>query len=139
MDEPTSGLDPLMQREFYSILKERNEQGATVFLSSHMLSEIQRYCKHAAVIREGKLLVSDSVKTLGHTGAKRVTLKGINKLPQLEGIRDVKTDESSINFLYSGKPDLLLKALSELSVMDVTITEPDLEDVFMHYYTRDVK
>ena len=56
LDEPTSGLDPLMQRQFYSILQKRNEEGATVFLSSHILSEIERYCKHAAVIREGKLL-----------------------------------------------------------------------------------
>ena len=60
LDEPTSGLDPLMQREFYSLLKERNEEGATVFLSSHILSEVQRYCKHAAVVREGSLLISDS-------------------------------------------------------------------------------
>ena len=69
LDEPTSGLDPLMQKEFYSLLKERNDEGATVFLSSHVLSEIGRYCKSAAVIREGRILVSDSVQTLGN--AKR--------------------------------------------------------------------
>lgn len=56
LDEPTSGLDPLMQREFYAILQERNKEGATIFLSSHVLSEVQRYCKNAAIIREGRLL-----------------------------------------------------------------------------------
>ena len=137
LDEPTSGLDPLMQLEFYSVLKERNEEGATVFLSSHILSEVQRYCKHAAVIREGKLLVSDSVEKLGHTGAKRVTLQGINKLSGIENIRDVKSGDNTVSFLYSGKPDILLKKLSELPITDITIAEPGLEEVFMHYYTKE--
>ncbi len=139
LDEPTSGLDPLMQLEFYSVLKERNEEGATVFLSSHILSEVQRYCKHAAVIREGKLLVSDSVEKLGHTGAKRVTLQGINQLSGIENIRDVKSGDNTVSFLYSGKPDILLKKLSELPITDITIAEPGLEEVFMHYYTKEEK
>jgi len=79
LDEPTSGLDPLMQKEFYSIVKERNDEGATVFLSSHILSEVERYCKSAAVIKDGKLLASDSVEKLGHTGVKRVTLRKISE------------------------------------------------------------
>lgn len=137
LDEPTSGLDPLMQREFYSLLKERNEDGATVFLSSHILSEVQKYCKHAAVIREGKLLVCDSVEELGHTGAKRVTLRGVSEVPALDQIKDVKTAQDAVSFLYSGKPDLLLKALSGLPITDVTIAEPDLEEVFMHYYVKE--
>lgn len=137
LDEPTSGLDPLMQREFYAILQERNEAGATVFLSSHILSEVQRYCKHAGVIREGKLLISETVEKLGHTGAKRVTLRGIEKMPQLENIRDVKEGKDGISFLYSGKPDLLLKTLSVLPISDITIAEPDLEEVFMHYYAKE--
>lgn len=137
LDEPTSGLDPLMQHEFYSLLKEYNKEGATVFLSSHILSEVQRYCKHAAIIREGKLLASDSVKKLGHTGAKRVILRGVDKLPALEHIKDVKKAQDTVSFLYSGEPALLLKALSKLPVTDVTIAEPDLEEVFMHYYAKE--
>lgn len=137
LDEPTSGLDPLMQREFYSILSERNAEGATVFLSSHILSEVQRYCKHAAVIREGRLLVSDSVENLGHTGAKRVSLRGISELPKLENVRDVKANGDTISFLYGGKPAELLKALAPLSVTDINIAEPDLEEVFMHYYVKE--
>lgn len=137
LDEPTSGLDPLMQREFYSLLKERNEEGATVFLSSHVLSEVQRYCKHAAVIREGRLLACDSVENLGHTGAKRVTLRGVTAVPELEHIRDVKTSAEGVSFLYGGKADRLIKELSALPITDVTIAEPDLEEIFMHYYAKE--
>lgn len=137
LDEPTSGLDPLMQREFYSLLKERNEEGATVFLSSHILSEVQRYCKHAAVVREGSLLISDSVEYLGHTGAKRILLRGVERAPELTHVRDVRTTQDTVSFLYSGKPDVLLKALSDLPITDITIAEPDLEEVFMHYYTKE--
>ena len=92
LDEPTSGLDPLMQREFYAILEERNREGTTIFLSSHVLSEVQRHCRHAAVIREGRLLASDSIENLGHTGAKRVTVRGLENPPRLEYIRDIKQD-----------------------------------------------
>ena len=137
LDEPTSGLDPLMQREFYSLLQERNEDGATVFLSSHVLSEVQRYCKHAAVIREGRLLACDSVEKLGHTGAKRVTLRGVASAPELEHIRDVKVSAEGVSFLYGGKADRLIKALSSLPITDITIAEPDLEEIFMHYYAKE--
>ena len=137
LDEPTSGLDPLMQREFYCLLQERNEDGATVFLSSHVLSEVQRYCKHAAVIREGRLLACDSVEKLGHTGAKRITLRGVTNVPELEHIRDVKTSADAVSFLYGGKADLLLRELSKLPITDITIAEPDLEEVFMHYYAKE--
>ncbi len=151
LDEPTSGLDPLMQREFYTLLKERNEEGATVFLSSHVLSEVQRYCKHAAVIREGRILACDSVERLGHADTKRVTLRGVDEASvrgQVEAalrqdtaaeavpgrIKDMKTSGDAVSFLYSGEPGLLLKALSELPLTDVAIAEPDLEEIFLHYY-----
>lgn len=137
LDEPTSGLDPLMQREFYSLLKERNADGATVFLSSHVLSEVQRYCRHAAVIRDGRLLVSNSVDNLSHTGAKRVTLRGVSEAPALAQLRDIKKGPDAVSFLYSGKPEPLLKALAALPLTDVTIAEPDLEEVFLHYYAKE--
>lgn len=137
LDEPTSGLDPLMQREFYSILDERNKEGATVFLSSHVLSEVQRYCKNAAVIREGKLLVLDSIENLGHTEAKRIAIRGVDAPPNLDNIKDIKTNGDSVSFLYSGKPNILLNALASLPLTDVNITEPDLEEIFMHYYAKE--
>ena len=188
LDEPTSGLDPLMQREFYQILQERNREGATIFLSSHVLTEIQRYCKHAAVIREGKLLAVDSVSRLGHTGAKRVILRGnvevpvliqeireamalerdagkvpmmfqgikeamalerdAGKVPELswgvgetmlpDGVRDLKKDGDTVQFLYSGSLKVLLDVLGRFPLEDLTIQEPDLEEVFLHFYEKDI-
>ena len=137
LDEPTSGLDPLMQREFYAILKELNEKGTTVFLSSHILSEVQHYCKTAAVIKDGKILVCDSIKNIGHTEAKRVTLRGITAPPELDGIKDIKQNGDTVNFLYSGNPSALLSILSRLTITDINIAEPDLEEIFMHYYAKE--
>lgn len=137
LDEPTSGLDPLMQREFYSILKERNQNGATVFLSSHVLSEVAKYCKSAAVIRHGRILVSDRVEKLGHTGVKRVSLRGISSIPVIDGVKDIKSENENINFLYSGDIKALISELCKLSFEDISITDPDLEEVFMHYYTKE--
>ena len=136
LDEPTSGLDPLMQKEFYTILKERNDEGATVFLSSHVLSEIGRYCKSAAVIREGRILVSDSVEKLGHTGVKRVTLRGVSGALNVENAKDIKLENDVVNFLYDGKATELTKELCKLRFEDVNITDPDLDEVFMHYYAK---
>ena len=137
LDEPTSGLDPLMQREFFSILQERNREGATVFLSSHILSEIQRNCTRAAIIRDGRIIACDSVDALSKTNAKRITVHGIIDLEHLIGIRDRKTTKDSVSFLYNGDMGSLLHTLSSGQVDDLTVTEPDLEEVFLHYYEKD--
>ncbi|MGM9663906.1 MAG: ATP-binding cassette domain-containing protein [Eubacteriales bacterium] len=136
LDEPTGGLDPLMQREFFEILKERNREGTTVFLSSHVLSEIQRNCTRAAIIRDGKIIACDSVEVLSKTNAKRVTVHGAVDLEHLIGVRDRKDTGDSISFLYSGDMNNLLRTLSSGQVSDLTITEPDLEEVFLHYYEK---
>ena len=136
-DEPTSGLDPLMQKEFYDILTERNREGATVFSSSHVLSEVARYCKTAAVIREGRLLVSDKVDKLGHTGVKRVALRTPYELPKINGIKDIKRENDSIKFLYSGDIKELISELGKLDFEDINISDPDLDEVFMHYYVKE--
>ena len=134
LDEPTSGLDPLMQREFFQILHERNAEGTTIFLSSHMLSEIQRHCTHAAIIREGRIIACDSVEALSKTKAKRVTIHGSATLQNLDGIRDLQTTEEGMNFLYSGDISALLQTLVDGQIQDLTVAEPDLEEIFMHYY-----
>lgn len=135
LDEPTSGLDPLIQREFFSILRERNQSGTTVFLSSHVLSEIQRNCGRAAIIREGRLIACDSVEALSKTSAKRVTVHGKAKLDDLPGIRDLQAQDGSISFLYSGDMNLLLHTLAAHPIYDLSVAEPDLEEIFLHYYT----
>lgn len=134
LDEPTSGLDPLMQREFFQILHERNAEGTTIFLSSHMLSEIQRNCNRAAIIREGRMIACDSVEALSKTKAKRVTIHGSAMLQNIDGIRDLQTTEDGMNFLYSGDISALLQVLADSQIQDLTIAEPDLEEIFMHYY-----
>lgn len=136
LDEPTSGLDPLMQKEFFEILRERNRAGVTVFLSSHILSEIQRNCTRAAIIREGKIIACDSVEALSRTSAKRVSVHGEVDLGALGGVRDLQVTEGSANFLYSGEMNNLLAVLTQGNVRDLAISDPDLEEIFMHYYEQ---
>ena len=137
LDEPTSGLDPLMQREFFEILQERNREGTTIFLSSHILSEIQRNCRRAAIIREGKIIACDSVDALSRTNARRVALSGAVELAGLQGMKDLKKDENSLSFLYTGSMDELIRRLAAGHVEELSIAEPDLDEIFMHYYEED--
>ena len=144
LDEPTSGLDPLMQREFFEIMKEKNEEGATVFLSSHILSEIQKNCNRAAIIREGKIIACDTVDSLGKTSAKRVSVNGnvkVEDLAKLVDVRDIKASAvegeevgGGLNFLYGGEINDLVAFLGGFDISDLNVSEPDLEDIFMHYY-----
>ncbi len=140
LDEPTSGLDPLMQREFFNILTEENESGSTIFFSSHILSEVQNYCRSAAFIKDGRIIMSDKVENLEQTGTKKITVSGISdisRLTSLKGITPADSDAASgeaQSFFYNGDINLLLKALSDESVKDITITEPSLEEIFMNYY-----
>ena len=136
LDEPTSGLDPLMQREFFEILRERNEKGITIFLSSHILSEIQHNCDHAAIIREGAIIARGSVEELSRTGAKRVSIHGHIDYDTLTGVRDLRTSSESVDFLYSGDMQALLTVMVRGEVRDLSISEPDLEEVFLHYYEK---
>lgn len=137
LDEPTGGLDPLMQREFFDIIRERNQSGATVFLSSHVLSEIQQNCSRAAIIREGKMIACDSVEALAKNNAKRVTLQGSAELNGLEGIRDRVDLDKTVSFLYSGDMNILLERLLAGHITDLSISEPNLEEIFLHYYEKD--
>lgn len=134
LDEPTSGLDPLMQREFFHIIRERNEQGATVFLSSHVLSEIQRNCTRAAIIREGRIIACDRVEALSKTNAKRISVQGQVSLDSLEEIRDLKENDGIFSFLYGGDIHRLLGTLSAGTITDLSISDPDLDEIFLHYY-----
>ena len=136
LDEPTSGLDPLMQKEFFDILKERHSGGATIFLSSHVLSEIQKNCSRAAIIKDGRLIALDSVENLSKSSAKRVTLHGVSAAPESLSARSVEANGDSVTFLYNGDIKALLNAANALPIYDMTITEPSLEEIFMHYYEK---
>lgn len=137
LDEPTGGLDPLMQHEFFEIIRERNRNGTTVLLSSHILSEVQRNCTHAAVIREGKIIACDSVEALAKSHARRISVYGKCDLNGLEGIRDLQTGRDTVSFLYTGEISSLIRRLSEGDIRDLNISEPDLEEIFLHYYEKE--
>ena len=108
-----------------------------MFLSSHVLSEIGRYCKRAGILRDGKLIKEDSVDKLTASGVKRVTLHNTSGLPQIDGLKDVVDNGAVKSFLYSGPAEQLIAALAKVHFEDITMTDPDIEDVFMHYYTKD--
>ncbi len=134
LDEPTSGLDPLMQHEFFNIIHELNDDGTTVFVSSHILPEIQRNCNRAAVIREGRIIACDSVEALGHSNSKRVALRGTVNLEGLAGLSNINVNGGITTFLYSGEMNILLGRLADGNVAELSISEPDLEEMFIQYY-----
>lgn len=134
LDEPTSGLDPLMQKEFFSILREKNEKGTTIFLSSHILSEIKNNCSRAAIIREGRIIACDSIENLSQTNTKHVTVKGRVDLSKLQGVYDLQYSGDMMNFLFDGYIGELIALLSKTEISDLTISEPELETIFMNYY-----
>ena len=141
LDEPTSGLDPLVQHAFWDVVTQRNQQGTTVFLSSHVLSEVQHHCRHAAIIREGRLVANDSVENLARSLARRITLRGPEVLPPeveaLEGVLDVQRHGNETNILFSGDLHGLVAQLNQLPYTDLTIAEPELEEIFMHFYEKE--
>ena len=139
LDEPTGGLDPLMQREFFSMLEKEHRKGVTIFMSSHILSEIESHAETAAAIREGRIIVSGKVEEISKTNARRVSLRGKADISTLTGVKEVVEDKNGISFLYSGEASALLEALNKGSVKDFTVTEPDLEELFLHYYRKEEK
>ena len=136
LDEPTSGLDPLIQREFFAILHERNEAGTTIFLSSHVLSEVQRNCRKAAIVREGRLVACGDVEELARTNAKQVMIRGEVDLDGIPGIRNRQAADGGVSFFYSGNLDQLARRIASGHITDLSVTEPDLEEIFLHYYAE---
>ncbi|MCP4723964.1 MAG: ABC transporter ATP-binding protein [bacterium] len=141
LDEPTSGLDPLMQNTFNDLLKEENENGTTIFFSSHVLSEVEKVCHKVAIIKEGEIVNEDDIGSLKEKLLSRVTYVLKNDTEDIElktpGIISIEKNRNGSTFLYRGEIAVLLKELSRLSIENITITEPDLEEVFMHYYQDD--
>lgn len=136
LDEPTSGLDPLIQKKFFDLLMECHEAGATIMLSSHVLSEVQRYCKHAAIIREGRIIAAGTVDELSSSTARRVRIEGSQAVPVEQGVRNVVKHADGVEFLYQGDMHALIHALDQITFTDITIEEPDIEEVFMHFYEQ---
>jgi ABC-2 type transport system ATP-binding protein len=139
VDEPTTGLDPLMQSRFFDILKEENRRGMTVFFSSHTLSDVQMLCRRVAIIREGSIIKVEEIETLRKKQLKKVHIEFVDRIDEsvtgLRGIESsISTSEKSLEFVYSGDINMLISAIKGRSIADLTIEEPSLEEIFMHYY-----
>lgn len=137
LDEPTGGLDPLMQNVFFELLAEENEKGATIFFSSHILSEVQRMCSRVAIIKEGKLIKVESIENLTKEQFKNITItldKNTDTNIEIEGTAKSERIGNTIKLLFGGSSRELLQRLNGLPIKDILIEEPSLEEIFMHYY-----
>ncbi len=142
LDEPTSGLDPLVQHEFYRLLDEAREAGQTVFLSSHVLPEVQRVCDRVAFIREGELVAVEDVASLTGRAIREMDVVFAHAVPPaiLDGVPGVTSvtadgdDGTTLRFTVAGSLDPVIKALAGHPVVDLVSQVPDLEDVFMTFY-----
>jgi beta-exotoxin I transport system ATP-binding protein len=142
LDEPTGGLDPLMQEEFLAVVAEERDRGATVFLSSHDLDEVQRVCDRVAIIRDGRLVTVEAVETLRGRADHDVAVRfaeavDARKLERLPGVTGVRTEGDRLRFHVSGDLDPVVKAIAAHRVSDLEVTRPTLEELFLTYYRTD--
>ena len=137
LDEPTSGLDPLMQQKFFNLIKEENKRGATVFFSSHILGEVQKMCNRVAIIKDGSLVNIQDIKTLQKDNYKKIEVSAADlddKRFAVAGVSNLTKDNGTLKFFYKGDINQIMRIILEKEVSDVTIEEPTLEEIFMHYY-----
>lgn len=141
LDEPTTGFDPLIQAEFNKLILEHKRQGKTVFISSHILSEIQHVCDRVGFIRQGELIQSGDMQMMTVSTLKQVRVtfadvKDVDHIRAIRGARHVIADGSHVVFQFGGHLQDLLQKLAELRVVDVSVTDADLEELFMRYYQK---
>lgn len=138
MDEPTSGLDPLAQRTVYDFIRREREDGTTIFFSSHILSEVQKIADRVGIIRGGEMISVENIHDLMRKSGKIVTaeIRGSADASdfEFEGVERVEVDGSEIELVVTGNYDALIDRLAGHEVVDVTIRETTLEDVFLHFY-----
>ncbi|QTC42828.1 ABC transporter ATP-binding protein [Bacillus sp. V3] len=141
LDEPTSGLDPLMQQTFFDLLKEENRKGATILFSSHILSEVQRMCDRVAIIKEGEIVQVEKISTLKENNHKKFKIEVKNEVESsyfdMPGVNNVETNGHHISFLFRGDINEVMKKIAEIDIDNLWIEEPDLEEIFMHYYEKE--
>ena len=142
LDEPTSGLDPLVQHIFHELLHEATSNGCAVFLSSHVLSEVQDTADRVAVIREGRLALLDAVEALREKAPARVRVTFTEPPPRdafagLPGVRELERRGPTVSFALEGPADPLVKSLARYEVFALDSHEADLEDVFLSLYRPD--
>jgi ABC-2 type transport system ATP-binding protein len=139
LDEPTSGLDPLVQQTFFAILSEAVADGTTVFLSSHILSEVEKTCHRVAIVREGRLVKVDTVEALRDLAHHEVELRFAGEIPAavfeaLPGVSDVAIDDHVMHLRVSGAITPVVQAAARYELLDFVSREPSLEDTFLAQY-----
>jgi ABC-2 type transport system ATP-binding protein len=142
LDEPTNGLDPLMQQTFHELMREVRAEGRTVFLSSHILSEVQAICDRVGILRGGELKAVETVTGLTHADFRWVTLEFRDAAPagwaddlgRVPGVSDLQADGPAVKLRLTGDFDPLLRAVNGAYVVDLHVEEPTLEEIFLTYY-----
>ncbi|MFC8246902.1 ABC transporter ATP-binding protein [Streptomyces chartreusis] len=144
LDEPTTGLDPLVQQEFLAMVREAKQNGQTVLMSSHILSEVQHVGDRVAIIRGGKLISVSDVDTLLEQAQRRVEIRFADPVDPrhfsvLPGVRDVNVRANTLSCRLDGAADALVKAAAQHTVVSLVCEEPDLEEIFLHAYAQEPK
>ena len=137
LDEPTSGLDPLMQKKFFDLIKAENKKGVTVLFSSHILSEVQQLCDRVAIIKDGEIINITDIASLKNDSYKKFNITGKNLNNgkfSIPGISNLIQEDLRTSFIFKGDINIIIEMMSKLNLTDLTIEEPTLEEIFMHYY-----
>jgi ABC-2 type transport system ATP-binding protein len=142
LDEPTSGLDPLMQLEFHTLVSEVVTEGRTVFLSSHVLSEVERMCDRVGFVREGRLVAVEDVDEVKARAARSFELRFASEVPAeafagIDGVQRLEIDGDVVRGSVTGSVDALVKAAARYEVVDLVSRRPDLEELFLGFYGPD--
>ena len=140
LDEPTQGLDPLVQQEFYRLLAEVKTDDRTVFLSSHILPEVEKVCDRVGIIREGRLVAVETVSALKMLALRKLEIHFATPVPQeafvgLPGVRDLRVEDNILHCTVTGLLNAVIKAAAQFEVVDLLSHEPSLEEVFLAYYS----
>lgn len=141
LDEPTGGLDPLIQQKFFDLLRKENKKGVTIFFSSHVLSEVQKICDRIAIIKEGKIIKVEKMSDINEDNYKRFKIDVKDKIKDdyfnMDGVSDLKINKNVHSFMFRGDINEILLKVSKIKVNNIWIDEPDLEEIFLHYYNKE--
>ncbi|GGO78164.1 ABC transporter [Nonomuraea cavernae] len=140
LDEPTGGLDPLVQQEFLAMVREVRTSGRTVLMSSHVLAEVEHVSDRVGIVRAGRLVAVENVAALREKAVRRVEFHFDAPVPReafehLPGVRDLRVAGASVRCTIDGRPDPLIKAAARFTVVHMVSAEPDLEEIFLTYYS----
>ena len=141
LDEPTNGLDPLMQHQFYDLLTETKKEGRTVFLSSHILPEVEKVCDRVGIIRQGRLVTVETIEKLKSHSVRQLEIHFTGTVPKdkfinIPGVRDIVLQDNILTCTVVGSLDALVKAAAQFEVVNIISHEPTLEEIFMTYYNE---